>query len=160
MMDDFAEVTVSSNEKPKFYWSSKTFTRPKFFSVSGRFYTGRCFAAARCGAALPRGAVNWIQLISTGIFTLQRASVWRRAANWVHEPIYGGRCTCFGTNPPAGEAVPWVKVPFRPLATVPLPFTNSALCKRSSGNSAARQRSTTLRCSKTTPCVKAALESL
>ena len=95
------------------------------------------------GAALPRGAVNWIQLIATGIFTLAGGSL---AARGKLGPWANLRCRCarFGTNPPACEAVPCVKAPFRPLADVPLPLThvwNSALCKRSSGNGAARQHS-------------------
>ena len=107
-------------------------------------------------AALPRGAVNWIQLISTGIFTLAGGSLAARGklGPWAN---LRRRCARFGTNPPAGEAVPCVKAPFRPLAAVPLPLTNSDLCKRSSGNGAARQRRAVLRCSKTAPCVKAAL---
>ena len=128
----------------------------KHLTPLGPFYTGRCFAVARRGAALPRGAVNWIQL--TSIFTLAGGSL---AARGKLDPWANlrRRCARFGTNPPGGEAVPCVKAPFRPLATVPLPLTNSALCKRSSSNGAARQRSAAACCSKTAPCVKAALAS-
>ena len=116
-----------------------------------------CSAARRC-AALPRGAINWIQLISTGIFTLASGSLAARGklGPWANLRRRCRRCARFGTNPPAGEVVPCVKEPFRPLAAVPLPLTNSHLCKRSSGNGAARERRAALRCSKTAPCVKAA----
>ena len=92
-----------------------------------------------CSAALPHGAVNWIQLISTGIFILPGGCLAARGklGPWANSRR---RCPRFGTNPPAGEAMPCVKVPFRLLATVPLPLRNSAPCKRSSGNGAARQR--------------------
>ena len=71
------------------------------------------------GAALPYGAVNWIQLISTGIFTLAGGSLAARGklGPWANLRRHCRRCARFGTNPPAGEAVPCVKVPFRPLAT-------------------------------------------
>ena len=73
------------------------------FGLLGRFYTGRCFAAAlprgaasrRCLAALPRGAASRRCLAAVGSSWFQqeslhwRAAVWRRAANWVPEPIYG-----------------------------------------------------------------------
>ena len=103
------------------------------------------------GAALPGGAANWIQLISTGIFTLAGGSLAarRKLGPWAN--LRRRCCARFGTNLLAGKTVPCVKVPFWPSATVPLPLTNSTLCKRSSGNGAARPR-----CSKTMPCVKAA----
>ena len=120
--------------------------------ILGRFFTGRCFAAVRSGAALPRGAVNCIQLISTGIFTLAGGSLaaHSKLGPWANSRR---RCVRFGTNPPAGETVPCVKAPFRPLATVPLSLTNSAMCKRSSSNGTLRQRS-----SKTAPLCKSGLK--
>ena len=90
---------------------------------------------------------------STGIFTLAGGS-W--AARDKLGPWANLRCRCarFVTNPPAGKTVRCVKAPFRPLATVPLPLTNSALCKNQVVTAA--RGSATLRCSKTVPCVKAA----
>ena len=130
-----------------------------YMHALGRFYTGSCFAAARRGAVLPRGTVNWIQLISTGTFTLAGTSLAARGklGPWANLRRRSAR---FKTNPPAAETVPCVKVPFKQLATVPLPLTNNALCKRSSGNGATRQRSTAPHCSKTAPCIKAALLNL
>ena len=63
----------------------------------GHFYT-----------ALPHGAINWIQLISTGIFTLAGSSL---AARGKLGPRANLRCRCvrFGTNPAADESVPCVK---------------------------------------------------
>ena len=115
--------------------------------------TLHCLATLRCLEA-PLIGSSWFQQASLH----WRAAVWRCAANWVPEPIYGAAVAAahFGTNPSAGETVPFVKAPWRPLATAPLPLTNSVLCKRSSSNGAARQRSAVQRCSKTAPCVKAA----
>ena len=56
------------------------------FLLWKRFYTERCFGAARCGAAMVRGAVKGIHLISS---LHCRAAVWRRAANSFLELIYG-----------------------------------------------------------------------
>ena len=105
-----------------------------------------------CGSAAPRRrcaasrTVNWIQLISTGIVTLAGGclAAHGKLGSWANLRRRCRCCTCFGTNPPAGEAMPCVKAPLRPLATVPLPLTNSTLCKRSSGNGTARQHSTAL----------------
>ena len=84
-----------------------------------------CLVASLIGSRWFQASLHW------------RAAVWRRTGAWAN---LRHSCTCFGTNPPAGETVPCVKVPFRPLATAQLPFTNSALCKRSSGNGATGQR--------------------
>ena len=103
----------SSHEGYNFFdWVSNTGHEHSFW---GRFYTGCCFSAARCGAALPCGAVNWIQLISTGIFTLVGSSLAAcgKLGPWVNLRRCCRRCARLGTNPPAGETVPCVKVPFR-----------------------------------------------
>ena len=118
-------------------------------SLLGCFYTGHCFATAW------HGAVNWIQLISSGILTQAGGSLAARAKLG---PWANLRCHCrvhFGTNPPAGETVLCAKAPFRPLTTVLLPLTNSALCKK-----VKRQQrcEAAQRCSKTAPCVKVALK--
>ena len=57
-----------------------------YYLLWKRFYTGRCFGAARCSAAMLRGAVKGIHLISS---LHCRAAVWPCAANSFLELIYG-----------------------------------------------------------------------
>ena len=71
-----------------------------------------CSAALHCLAA-PLIGYSWFQQASLH----WRAAVRRRAANWIHEPIYGAAARVLELiRQLSGETVPSVKAPFRPLA--------------------------------------------
>ena len=107
----------------------------------------QCGVALRCLVA-PLIGSSWFQQAGGSLVARGKLGPWANLQR---------RCARFGTHPPAGKTVPCVKAPFSPLGTVPLPLTNSALCKQSNGNRARRQRSTAPRCNKTVPCVNAVL---